>query len=121
MRFLLAICLLAPMALAQAQNDTTVSPQVQADRRVTFRIRAPKASEVTINGDWMPPRTQEKLSKDESGVWSITLGPLEPGIAIYNFVVDGVPIADPVNPRIKSVLHRLRTARWIIFPFEATG
>jgi len=111
MKTLLAILLLAPIAFAQAQNDTTVSPQVQPDRHVTFRIRAPKASEVTINGDWMPPRTQEKLSKDESGVWSITLGPLEPGIAIYNFVVDGVAIPDPVNPKMKL---RARTSASLV-------
>jgi enterochelin esterase-like enzyme len=111
MKALLAILLLAPMALAQAQNDAAVSPQVQPDRRVTFRIRAPKASEVTLNGDWMPPRTQEKLSKDQSGVWSVTLGPLEPGIAIYNFVVDGLAIADPVNPRLKL---RARTSASLV-------
>ena len=42
-----------------------------------------------------------KLSKDERGVWSVTLGPFEPSIYIYSFNVDGVAIPDPVNPRIK--------------------
>ena len=32
-----------------------VSPEVLADRRVTFRIYAPKATEVTVRGDWMTP------------------------------------------------------------------
>ena len=111
MKTLLALLLLAPLALAQAQNDTLVSPQVHPDRTVTFRIRAPKASDVTINGDWMPPRTQEKLTKGDDGVWSITLGPLQSGIAIYNFVVDGVAIADPVNPKMKL---RARTSASLV-------
>jgi enterochelin esterase-like enzyme len=34
-------------------------------------------------------------------VWSITLGPFDPSIYIYSFTVDGLAIADPMNPRIK--------------------
>ena len=34
-------------------NDTLVSPEVGPDKTVTFRIYAPKASEVTLRGDWM--------------------------------------------------------------------
>lgn len=76
-------------------------PEVHADRRVTFRIEAPKASEVTFFGDWMKTGTQEKMTLDAKGVWSVTLGPLPPSDYLYTFTVDGVTIADPVNPRIK--------------------
>ena len=58
------------------------SLEVLPDKKVTFRIRAPKATDVTINGDWMAPNTPVKLTKDDQGVWSVTLGPLAPGIAI---------------------------------------
>ena len=75
--------------------------EVLPDKKVTFRIRAPKATDVTITGDWMAPNTPVKLIKDDQGVWSVTLGPLASGIAIYNFTVDGMDIADPVNPRMK--------------------
>src|SRR6478672_5182843 len=96
------VVLLSTAVLAQtAPTDSPASPEVHRDRHVTFRIRAPKASEVTIFGDWMPIGSQEKLAKDEQGVWSITLGPLAAGSAIYNFYVDGLAIADPINPRIK--------------------
>lgn len=81
--------------------DTLVSPEVQPDRRVTFRLRAPKASEVTFFGDWMPVGSEEKMAKGADGVWSVTLGPLAPSIYLYTFTVDGVTMADPVNPRIK--------------------
>jgi enterochelin esterase family protein len=97
-RRLFALLIFAGTAIAA---EPVVSPEVQADRRVTFRIEAPKSSEVTFFGDWMPVGTQKPMTKDEHGVWSITLGPLPPSIYLYTFTVDGVTIADPVNPRIK--------------------
>src|SRR5262245_36517861 len=46
-------------------NDTLISPEVHSDNRVTFRIYAPKASEVTLRGDWMDTPGPVKLEKDE--------------------------------------------------------
>ncbi len=85
----------------QAAPDTLESPEVHADRTVTLRIRAPKAAEVTLSGDWMPAGSAEKMTRDDQGVWSITVGPLAPQVYLYTFNVDGLSIADPVNPRIK--------------------
>ena len=34
-------------------NDTLQSPEVLPDKRVTFRIYAPKATEVSLSGDWV--------------------------------------------------------------------
>jgi enterochelin esterase family protein len=82
-------------------GDTLQSPEVAADHRVTFRIYAPKASEVTLTGDWLGTTPAPKLTRDERGVWSLTVGPMEPSIYIYSFNVDGVAMADPVNPRMK--------------------
>jgi 1,4-alpha-glucan branching enzyme len=93
---------LAPLAWPQAQPaDTLVSPEVRPDRRVTFRVRAPKAGEVTLSMDYMPAGTRETMTKDSEGVWSVTIGPLDPTVYIYTFTVDGVTMADPVNPNIK--------------------
>ena len=101
-------CALALAGVAAGQprreatpNDTLKSPEVSPDRHVTFRVFAPKASEVTLTGDWLGSAPPPKLNKDERGVWSITLGPVEPSIYIYSFNVDGMSIPDPVNPRIK--------------------
>ena len=90
----------AGLSIAQGPADSLVSPEVQPDRKVTFRIRAPKAADVTFFGDWMPVGSAEKMAKDASGVWSVTLGPLPASIYLYSFTVDGVTMADPVNPRI---------------------
>jgi enterochelin esterase family protein len=97
---------LIPLAIAAtyvlfAQDGALKSPEVLADRLVTFRILAPKASEVTLTGDWLGSAPAPKLTKDDRGVWSVTLGPFEPSIYIYSFNVDGVAIPDPINPRIK--------------------
>ncbi len=106
-RFLLFAAVCAAAASAQgprrepAINDTLQSPEVSSDHHVTFRVFAPKASEVTLTGDWLGSTPAPKLSKDERGVWSVTLGPFEPSIYIYSFNVDGVAIPDPINPRMK--------------------
>jgi enterochelin esterase-like enzyme len=69
-----------------------VSPEVHPDRRVTFRLWAPKATEVTVSGVGPGPAA---MRKDVAGLWSVTLGPLEPDMYHYTFVVDGVRTIDP--------------------------
>jgi enterochelin esterase family protein len=81
--------------------DGLVSPEVHADRTVTFRVRAPKAAEVTLYGDWMPVGKPEAMKKGDDGVWSVTTAPLEANGHLYWFNLDGVAVADPVNPVIK--------------------
>ena len=43
-----------------------------------------------------------QLTKAESGVWEITVGPIDPGAYRYNFNVDGVATIDPRNPAISE-------------------
>jgi enterochelin esterase family protein len=90
-------------------QDTVVSPEVHADRTVTFRLYAPKASIVTLTGDWMATPTMTtrtggtvKMSKGEDGVWTYTSAPLEATGHLYWLNIDGLNIADPVNPVSKS-------------------
>jgi enterochelin esterase-like enzyme len=84
-------------------NDTLKSPEVLSDNRVVFRIYAPKATEVSVGGDWISHGrgTGGKLAKDEQGVFSLTVGPLVPDLYSYSFNVDGVKTLDPKNPMIK--------------------
>jgi enterochelin esterase family protein len=77
-----------------------VSTEVGADRRVTFRLAAPKATEVTVSGDFEP--APKAMTKGEGGVWSYTTAPLEPAVYSYSFGVDGVPTADPFNTALKA-------------------
>lgn len=94
------IVLLAASAALFAQQNL-VSPEIAPDSRVTFRVAAPKAAEVLFYGDWMPVGKTLPMTKGTDGVWSLTTAPLPPSVYIYHFVVDGMTIADPVNPRMK--------------------
>jgi enterochelin esterase-like enzyme len=93
------------------------SPEVHADHTVTFRIAAPKATDVTITCDWVDGA--QKLTKADDGTWSVTLGPLPPSSYIYSFNVDGVATVDPVNPRIK--LRARGSANFVVVPSESPG
>ena len=86
-------------------NDTLISPEVLADKRVTFRVYAPKATEVTLRGDWMEGAGTVKLEKNEQGVWAATVGPLAPDYYSYSFTVDGVRTLDPKNATIKQRIN----------------
>jgi enterochelin esterase-like enzyme len=72
------------------------SPDIHPDRTVTFRLMAPNAGAVTLNGSW-DGGTNIKMTKDDSGVWSTTVGPLAPQLWGYWYVVDGVKALDPGN------------------------
>jgi enterochelin esterase-like enzyme len=76
------------------------SPEIASDRTVTFRLAAPKAMEVTLTGEFM--KGGKPLEKDPSGIWSVTIGPLDPEIYYYNLTIDGVRTIDPGNPNVKT-------------------
>ena len=98
MKHLLAVSLLV-LSGGFAAEKAIVSPEVLADRRVTFRIEAPNARAVALKGDWQADAFP--MARRDDGVWSVTVGPLAPATYIYSFTVDGVALADPVNPKIK--------------------
>jgi len=75
------------------------SPEVHNDRRVTFRLLAPEAEKVEINARFA--KKNQPMQKDQNGLWSITLGPVEPEIYEYIFIVDGLEVADPSNSWLK--------------------
>ncbi|HEY8534861.1 MAG TPA: alpha/beta hydrolase-fold protein [Vicinamibacterales bacterium] len=119
----LTTALVAPVS-AQAPgqptpNDTLVSPEVLPDRRVVFRIYAPKASEVALWGDWMDGPGTTALTKDAQGVWSATVGPLRPDFYSYILVVDGVRTLDPKNPTIKQGIASVDNMFWVPGPEAA--
>lgn len=78
-----------------------LSPEVHADRRVTLRFRAPDATVVQLVGEITQGRVPLPMTRDADGLWTITVGPLEPEIWSYNFRVHGVDVVDPSNPAVK--------------------
>jgi enterochelin esterase family protein len=74
------------------------SPDIAADGRVTFRLRASNAKEVivTFSGTKLP------MTRDEQGVWSATSDVLAPDYYSYSMVVDGTTINDPANRQVQT-------------------
>ena len=95
--------ILALSAVGQAP-PRVVSPEVQPDGHVTFRFMAPNAAKVELGLEGQKDPTA--MEKGEHGVWSVTLGPLQPDVYGYEFIADGVGLMDPVNPLMKpNLLH----------------
>ena len=86
---------LAPALHAQQPPPAVISPEVGADRRVTFRFRDPNAKEVKVAIEGM--RDPVPMARDAQGVWSVTTEPLEPDFYGYSFIADGVGLLDPMN------------------------
>jgi len=86
-----------------AQLPAVVSPEVTADRHITFRIAAPQAQAVRLSASDIPNLGQAAtLTKAENGVWSTTVGPIDPGAYRYTFTVDGVATIDPRSPAVSE-------------------
>jgi enterochelin esterase family protein len=80
-----------------------VSPEVNVDRHVVFRIHASKAESVGVFTTDIPGGFEPRpMKKGENGVWELALGPVDPGSYRYNFNVDGVPVVDPCNPSVSE-------------------
>jgi len=92
-------CLLVLVCFAGDAFGALVSPEVHSDLRVTFRVKAAKASSVGVNVQFV--RGVQAMSKGDGGVWSVTLGPAEPDIYEYSFVVDGLTVSDQANAWVK--------------------
>jgi enterochelin esterase family protein len=90
---------LAAAALAQTPPPPLVSPEVHADRTVTFHFRAPNDKEVAVSVEGMAKRLP--MQKDDQGVWSVTTEPLAPDYYGYAIIADGVGMFDPSNHAIK--------------------
>ena len=101
-----ATCLIAPLVLVaqQPQAPAVVSPQVNAERQVTFRILAPNAQKVELRSPGDIPGiggrggTPLQFAKNADGVWEATTNAIPAGAYRYVFAVDGVIVADSRNP-----------------------
>lgn len=79
-------------------QSVIISPELSSDNKVTFRIFAPKAKEIMLSGEWMTGfGTSEPMVKNDTGLWSLTVGPLKPELYSYAFTIDGVRTTDPNN------------------------
>src|SRR3954468_24968283 len=102
-----AMVSLSTSVLAQ-RPPAIISPEVQPDGRVTFRFADPNALKVELELEG--EKTPRPMQKDDHGIWSLTVGPLQPDIYGYAFVADGVALIDPSNPLMKPNLLNTESA-----------
>jgi enterochelin esterase-like enzyme len=82
-----------PGVMARLFPRPIISPEYGTDS-ITFRFKTPEANEVWLaleNGD------KKLMTKEEDGVWSISIGQYTYDTFKYCFVVDGTMVADPSN------------------------
>ena len=104
MKKLFVLTLLAAAVLpataqqALRQKAATVSPQVNADKTVTFRLVAPAADSVKVIGDCILEAPAGYMTKGADGVWEYTTpAPLPAELYSYALELDGVRVNDPSN------------------------
>ena len=84
---------------AQPGRALLESPTVLSDRRIQFKVSAPDARTLQLQAPWAGERLE--FQRGESGVWSLTVGPVPPAIYSYTLLLDGVRVLDPHNTTVK--------------------
>ena len=84
-------------------------PQVRADSRVIFNVKAPDAKKVQVDLG-----KKYDLIRDTAGIWSIVTDSISEGFHYYSLLIDGVAIADPAS---QSFYGMGRMASGIEIPF----
>ena len=127
---MLAVAAACTSAMAQQAlwgGSQIVSPEINQDNTVTFRLAAPKAVKVQVTGDFLPtqkvqtpfgefdaPGVADMVEKD--GLWQYTTDtPLAPELYSYSMIVDGLKINDPSN------VHRIRDVQSVTDVFLIPG
>jgi len=105
-RFAQLIAMLCASLLAQAAPDSTPAPgnvgnaeypRIAPDRRVTFRLKAPNAKAVKLEGGQGLVGEPIEMTRGEDGAWFVTTPPAVPGFHYYWFTVDGLRVNDPAS------------------------
>jgi enterochelin esterase-like enzyme len=86
----------SPVALAPAPS---VSPQLQPDGTVIFRLAMPNAAKVELHLEGM--KDPLPMTKSADGVWSVAVPGLASQYYSYSFNVDGTHVLDPHNVTLK--------------------
>ena len=92
----------APAARPAFRMPRIISPEILPDNKVTFRLYSKDASKVTVSGEWQSGfGVSEELVRNDTGMFSLTVGPLNPELYGYTLTVDGVRSIDPSNVQVR--------------------
>jgi enterochelin esterase-like enzyme len=100
----MAIAMILASLLSAQVLPNFPSTHINADRSITFRYRDPGAKAVLCSIENVAKPLA--MSKNAEGIWTVTSGPLPPGIYRYHFEINGISFLDPANPVISNSLMR---------------
>ena len=93
------------------ESNHIISPEINPDSTITFRLFAPKAQEVILESDILPYSKVETpigladragrvaLERGHNGIWEyIFTDTISHDLYTYRFIVDSVATVDPSNP-----------------------
>lgn len=99
---LVGTLLWATVSSAHAQSPAPpefISPEVSADRAVSFRLFAPEAKLVRLHCyDLVGRPGRSEMTRADSGLWETTLTDVAGGAYRYWFEADGLTLLDRKNP-----------------------
>lgn len=72
-------------------------PCISPESRASFRLKAPAAKLVKLEGGTGLVKEPLAMERGEDGVWSVTTPPAVPGFHYYWFNVDGLRVNDPAS------------------------
>ncbi len=79
-----------------------VSPEILPDNKVTFRVYAKDAAKISVSGEWQSgPGGSENLVRNDTGLFTLTVGPIKPELYGYTYAIDGVNSIDPNNVQVR--------------------
>ena len=106
----LLLCTLSFAQQALWGGAPVVSPEINDDNTVTFRLKAPSIMKVQITGDFLPTEKIQTpygefdgpgvvdLTMGKDGIWEYTTPtPLSPELYSYSFLVNDLKMMDPSN------------------------
>ena len=104
-----------PVAGAPAQTNvrSAIYPQIFADQKVLFKMKAPDAKKVQVDLG-----RKYDMVKDSSGIWSVTKDSISEGFHYYSIIIDGIAVADPSS---QTFYGMGRMASGIEIPFFGGG
>ncbi|MCX6254709.1 MAG: alpha/beta hydrolase-fold protein, partial [Bacteroidia bacterium] len=86
------------------------SAEILPDNSVIFRLPSKDAGTVAVSGDWMPGfGASVPMVRNDTNLWTLTVGPLKPELYSYTFLIDGIRVLDPNNPQVKRDGRRIES------------
>lgn len=78
-----------------AATTVMAQPRINDDGTVTFLYKNDSAKVVMVDVQFAG---RNEMKRDADGMWTATLGPAEPDMYPYCYIVDGISVMDPENP-----------------------